>query len=229
MKKQPPFLSRITSFLFLLVLGFFTFFAYQFYDKYVLQVKILKEMVARLEADSRVAEVVVTDVHEDSATQEMLTTIKFLEYGANGEALLPKFFTFSGNIIQFQSLVIRFDDVYIEKADTLRGKSAYLFWKAFMLKGDKTQEYTITSINEVPAGYKIDGPKTTFEREIWKKFWDYALNPKSGDSYGIKNAQIEAPGTKFLPGILYTLRIEHDGGLRIDAKPIPPILKGEKL
>ena len=46
---------------------------------------------------------------------------------------------------------------------------------------------------------------------------------------GIKNAQIEAPGTKFIKGILYTLKIEHDGGLRIDAQPLPKILQGEKL
>ena len=44
---------------------------------------------------------------------------------------------------------------------------------------------------------------------------------------GIKNAQIEAPGTKFLPGYLYTLKIEHDGGLRIDTSTIPPIMRGE--
>ena len=46
---------------------------------------------------------------------------------------------------------------------------------------------------------------------------------------GIKNAQIEAPGTKFMPGILYTLKIEHDGGIRIDTLEIPAILKGEKI
>jgi hypothetical protein len=46
---------------------------------------------------------------------------------------------------------------------------------------------------------------------------------------GIKNAQIEAPGSLFIPGTIYKIYIEHDGGLRIDAAPIPAILKGEKL
>ena len=45
---------------------------------------------------------------------------------------------------------------------------------------------------------------------------------------GIKNAQIEAPGTRFVPGMLYTVKIEHDGGMRIDAQTLPLILKGEK-
>ena len=45
----------------------------------------------------------------------------------------------------------------------------------------------------------------------------------------IKNTQIEAPGTMFIPGMLYTIKIEHDGGMRIDATKIPDILKGEKI
>ena len=57
----------------------------------------------------------------------------------------------------------------------------------------------------------------------------YTLRKDNVDIKGIKNAQIEAPGAKFLPGILYTIKIEHDGGLRIDSTPISPILKGEKL
>ena len=46
---------------------------------------------------------------------------------------------------------------------------------------------------------------------------------------GVKNVQIEAPGTMFIPGYLYTIRIEHSGGLRIDINPLPEILKGEKI
>jgi len=30
-------------------------------------------------------------------------------------------------------------------------------------------------------------------------------------------------------GMIYTIKIEHDGGLRIDNQPIPPILKDEKI
>ena len=71
--------------------------------------------------------------------------------------------------------------------------------------------------------------KNTFEEKLWKRFWEYALNPKEAGKVGIKNAQIEAPGTKFIPGMIYTIKIEHDGGLRIDAKPVTPILKNEKI
>lgn len=189
--------------------------------------KILKEIIDRLSADSRIAEVIVTKTETDQQRGKTLTTIKFVEYDAKQQPLPPKYFTFSGNIIQFQSLVIRFDDYYVKTGHPLKGKSAYLFMKAFSLQDKQTEVFEITPINEIPEGYKVSGTK--FEKKLWENFWKYALDPKFAKSVGIKNAQIEAPGTKFVPGIIYTIKIEHDGGMRIDAKPVPQILRGEKL
>jgi len=190
---------------------------------------MLKLVIERLEAESRVAEVLVTGVNYDEKTQKTLTTIKFLEYDSKGSPLKPRFFTFTGNIIQFQSLVIRFDDIHIRNADKLKGKSAYLFWKVFLLDGENTQEFEINKINEIPDGYKIEGIINPFEERLWHDFWQYALDPNRSDQDGIKNAQIEAPGMLFMPGILYTIRLEHDGGLRIDSRLISPILRGERI
>ncbi|RJO65723.1 MAG: hypothetical protein C4540_00370 [Candidatus Omnitrophota bacterium] len=190
---------------------------------------VFKKVVERLTADSRVAEVIVTDVKRDLKNKKTYTTIKFLEYDTKLNPLEPKYFTFSGNVIQFQSMVIRFDDCYVKKGHPLKGKSAYLFMKAFMLTDRGAETFEITKINEIPSGYKTADMKNVFERRLWKRFWEYALNPKEASKVGIKNAQIEAPGTKFIPGKIYTIKIEHDGGLRIDAKPVTPILKNEKF
>ncbi|MFA6378881.1 MAG: hypothetical protein WCX16_03765 [Candidatus Omnitrophota bacterium] len=212
-----------------LLIGLVFYAGYQVYRKYIYEKKILQEMVKRLQADSRVAEVIVTDVGLDAATQKQRTTIKFLEFDSLGQPLAPKYFTFLGNLIQFQSLVVRFNDALVASGDSLRGKSVFLFWKAFVLDGSSTQEYIITPIDEIPSGYKIKGLSSAFESGIWKEFWDYALNSKKASIRQIKNAQIEAPGTKFVPGIVYTLNIEHDGGIRIDTSTIPPILQGERI
>jgi hypothetical protein len=126
-------------------------------------------------------------------------------------------------------LVARFNDALVASGNSLKGKSVYLFWKAFVLDGSNTQEYVITPVHEIPAGYKVEGLSSAFEKEIWKDFWDYALNSKKASTRGIKSAQIEAPGTKFIPGVVYTLKIEHDGGIRIDTSEIPTILKGESI
>ena len=201
----------------------------QIYKEYIQKNKILNLMISRLEADSRIAEVLVTDVAFNPMTQKHMTTIKFLEYDALQQPMSPQYFTFSGNIIQFQSLVVRFDDIYVKQGDPLKGKSAYLFWKVFMLDGKNTEEYVITPVNTIPEGYKIPGGENAFEQKLWGEFWALALDSKKAISKGIKNAQIEAPGTKFVPGLLYTLKIEHDGGIRIDVQPIPAVLRGEKL
>lgn len=202
---------------------------YQFYQKFVYEKKMLQEVIKRLQADSRIAEVIVSDIGYDALTQKPTTTIKFLEFDSLGQPLPPKYFTFTGNLIQFQSLVVRFDDALVASGDSLRGKSVYLFWKAFVLDGKNTQEHIITPLDEIPQGYKLEGASSAFERRLWSEFWDYALYSKAATAQRIKNAQVEAPGKRFIPGILYTLRIEHDGGIRIDTADIPEILKGEKM
>src|SRR5262245_28440187 len=105
---------------------------YQYVTRTLHENALLKKVVARLEADSRAAEVLVTGVQYDEKTQKTFTTIKFLEYDSNDKPLTPRYFTFSGNIIQFQALVIRFQDRLIRRGDALKGKSAYLFWKVFV-------------------------------------------------------------------------------------------------
>ncbi len=197
--------------------------------RYLHEKTVLRQVIERLEATSRAAEVMVTKVEYDETTKQNLTTIKFLEYDAQGKPLTAKYFTFTGNIIQFQSLVIRFGDDYVRRGDQLRGKSAYIFWKAFMLDGQDTEEFIITPFNTVPAGYKIARVKDSFEKKLWEEFWHYALDNRKAKKMGIKTAQIEAPGTAFVPGALYTIKIEHNGGLRIEAAPLPNIVRGETV
>ena len=81
----------------------------------------------------------------------------------------------------------------------------------------------------IPAGYRLAEEPRQHEKQLWESFWEYALDVNRAGKMGIKNAQIEAPGNMFLPGTLYTLKIEHDGGIRIDATPLSPILKGERI
>jgi len=190
---------------------------------------VYQQMVERLQAESRAAQVLVTAVNYDEATHRNLTTIKFVEEDSAGQDMPPKYFTFSGNLIQFQSLVVRFEDKFVAAGDRFKGRSVYLFWKAFVLDGTKTLEFPITQVNEIPGGYKVPGKASGFENRFWKNFWQFAFDENLAHNAGIKSVQIEAPGVVFIPGYLYTIHIEHDGGLRIDAKPVEPIFRGEKI
>lgn len=193
--------------------------------------RMLREVIGRLNSETRIAEVLVTKSEYEESSKKIKTTIKFLEFDTRGKPLKPRYFTFKGNIIQFQSLVVRFEDSFVMSGDKLRGKSIYLFLKAFVLDEQETQIFTINPTKGVPAGYQVftKEKQHQFEEKIWAKFWDYALDPRNRAQAGIKNAQIEAPGSLFLPGTIYKLILEYDGGLRIDASPIPEILKGETV
>jgi len=193
------------------------------------QEHVYQQMVDRLQAESRAAQVLVTAVKDDPITHRRFTTIKFVEEDSLGRPLAPRYFTFNGNLIQFQSLVVRFQDRLVALGDRFRGKSVYLFWKVFVLDGSQTQEFTITQINAIPDGYKIPGHTSGFENKFWRDFWRYAFNEDMAREAGIKSVQVEAPGTIFIPGYLYTIHIEHNGGLRIDAKPVEPIFRGERI
>jgi hypothetical protein len=193
------------------------------------QEHVYQQMLERLQAESRVAQVLVTAVNYDEKLHRNLTTIKFVEEDSSGQALTPKYFTFSGNLIQFQSLVVRFQDKFVAAGDRFRGKSVYLFWKVFMLDGAYTQEFPITQVDEIPGGYKIPGKASGLENRFWKDFWSFAFDEVKAKNAGVKSVQIEAPGVVFIPGYVYTIHIEHDGGLRIDAKAVEPILRGERI
>ena len=206
-------------------LAIFLFVGFMKYREYA----DFKKVLSNLWADSRAAEVLVTESKLDESTGKFITTIKFLEYDIDGKALEPKYFAFRGNQIQFQSLVVRFDDATVEQGHPFKGKSVYLFLKAFVLDGTKTQQFPITELHAVPEGYKVPGISNRFQRRIWENFWTYALQTEKREGVGVKNAQLEAPGSVFVPGTIYTIKIEHDGGLRIDTKPIPAILRGETI
>ena len=225
MKHFKQIVTIVISLILLVVVGKSVFWV----GKRLEENRILRQVIARLSADSRIAEVLVTQSRFDESTKKIETTIKFLEYDAIGKPIEPRYFTFRGNVVQFQSLVIRFEDQFIKAGDRLRGRSAYLFLRAFVLDPEHTQIFDLTKTNEIPAGYKIPGVKSEFERKLWEEFWNYALDPNARKRSGIKNAQIEAPGSIFVPGTIYTLKIEYDGGLRIDTEPIPEILKGEQI
>ncbi len=213
---------------YLLFVCFIVYFSLFWYHQ-ISREKALARIIENLKAETRVAEVLVTDSREDVHKGLTRTTIKFLEYDSRGKPLEPKYFTFYGNVIQFQTLVVRFEDVYVEKKDLLRGKSIYLFLKAFALHDGQAEVFDITQADKTPEGYRAEGVPMRFQDEIWRRFWKYALDPNEREKLGIKNAQIEAPGSLFIPGTIYTLVIEHDGGLRIDTKPIPVIMRGERI
>lgn len=230
-QRKIGFMGSIRRLFVLVLLGVAGYLGFQFYQG-MRETEVLKSMISRLTAEDRVAEVWVKDYEKDASGRPSKLTIKILEKDGEGKSLPPVFCTFSLNdIIHFEALVIRLNDDLVMNGE---GKSIYLFRRAYALQegGSIYESCDINKPMEVPEGYALgntDRYVSEVEKKYWRSFWDYALDPTKRTEAGVKNAQIEAPATRFVSNVIYKIILEHDGGLRIEANPIPDILKGESV
>ncbi len=229
-KKSVGFWGWVRRLVLLLLLGAIAAGGFWFYQGRR-EVEVLKQIVSRLTAEERVAEVAVQDITEDPEGRMRKIHLKIVEIACGSQPLEPVYCDFSVNdVIHFEALVIRLNDDLIMDGE---GKSIHLFRRAFALDddGNTYESCVINRPREVPGGYKLDttDPEALeVERRYWSKFWDYALDEKQRKRAGVKTAQIEAPATRFVKDKYYRIYLEHDGGLRIEAKPVPEVLKGER-
>ena len=80
MEKKMSFFPAIRFLVLFGLMAVAVYEGYQVYQRYVLRIQVLQQIASRLKADSRIAEVLVTDVRYNPITQANTTTIKFLEY-----------------------------------------------------------------------------------------------------------------------------------------------------
>jgi len=221
-KKRVGFFGWIRRIVMLLALGAIAAGGWWFYQGRQ-EVEVLKQIVSRLTSETKVARVEVVDVQEDQEGRVQKLRLKIVEFASGNRELEPILCDFSVNdVVHFEALVIRLNDELIMEG---KGKSAHLFRRAFALDddGNTYESCDINRPREVPGGYSLQStdPKVQeIERRYWREFWNYALDEKKRKREGVKTAQIEAPGMRFVRGIKYVIYLEHDGGLRFDPKAI---------
>ncbi len=222
---QPLGLWRLISRLLLLLSGSALCGGGYYWWQSQQELKLLKGMIERLSGQEHVADIWVE-------AQAQGIKLKFLPYNTEGEAQEPRYCSFSlNNIVHIETLVVRLSDKVVAGGE---GKSLHLFKRAFALddKGNTYESCKLNEVKEIPSGYRLSKLKPEEEelqRKLWARFWSYTLDPEAREAAQIRNAQIEAPATRFAPGRIYRLKLEHDGGLFIEAQAIPEILKGEQI
>ena len=95
----------------------------------------------RLEAEKRVAEVLVTD-QKQGEDGVLRTTLLFVEYAKDGSTLPPRSYIIEGKSAHLDAMVIKFDHDYVARNDPLRGHSIALFCRLFGVSGSSS---TMTS------------------------------------------------------------------------------------
>ena len=180
----------------------------------------MRDMIARLGTEFRVADVVVTS-QEGPRGRDRRTTFRFLAYDRMGNALQPRSYTIAGDVAYFDALVLKFEDRYVGDADALRGRSLHLFRRVFgeYQAPDDGFPLDAASVDGVPEALRVGAGN--FEEELWRDFWKFAADADFARTKGVRVAQGEAVYTRLEAGCTYRLTIEADGGINI--RPATPV------
>jgi len=180
------------------------------------EVRKLQEVVKRLTAERRVAQVVVSDRTTDLAGNTV-THLDFIEWDRAGRPLSPIIATVPGTEVYFEALVIKFKREYVEKGDLLRGASLILFRRIFGSSQEPRVGIPIDPQAEdgIPRIYRVDEKPSPFEVNLWQRFWYYADHPEEASKLGVRVIQCEAVGGRLQANRVYELSVEADGGLNL--------------
>lgn len=192
----------------------------------------LEAIVKELTRDIRIAEVQVTEQKADP----LLTSFRFVEIDDKGEAAgSPQEFTILGDIAYFDTLVIKFEELYtpVEKLPLgeevlrsyLANKAIIFFRRVFSEKQKPEDGFPLDTPGSPPGIYRSGSISTPFEQQLWRDFWDIANNPKLAASRGVRAAHGQAVYTKLLPGKYYVLEQRLTGDLTIRPLDMPTAMK----
>ena len=184
----------------------------------------LRQIVQRLTAERRVADVMVTDQRHLNGV--MRTSIVFVEYGRGDRALPAKRFTIDGNMIHLDAMVVKFDGTFVEQNDPLRGRSVALFTRLYGDTQSPAQGYPIDEPGQTPEVYRDPDPNVQqFQHELWRDFWRLADDVDYRHQMGVRVAQGEGLWRPFEPDHLYTITLESNGGLNVHSEPLKGIYR----
>ena len=194
-------------------------------DEAVRKNEQLQRVVQHLQAERRVADIIVTDQKAIDGVQK--TTLLFVEYARDGVTPLPaKRFTVDGNVAHVDALVVKFERGFVEEGDPLRGHSLALFTRLYGENQPPEKAHRIDAPNDIPDVYRGPGPQVSeFERRLWADFWRLADDEAYRKAKGVRVAQGEGVWVPFHSDRLYTLTLESDGGLNITSAPLKGIYR----
>lgn len=184
--------------------------------------KELKQVVDRLSAEKRVADLLVQKQWTDHGI--LKTQLLMVEYARDGSPLPARSFTLDGKMVHVDAMVIKFDRGFVKSGDELRGHSIALFTRIYGDHQTPADGYEIDKPGKIPDFYRGSAPADVhFEEDLWKNFWRLVDDENYRKEKGVRVAQGEAVWLPFEPGRLYTITLEAAGGLNMVSQPVKGI------
>jgi hypothetical protein len=122
------------------------------------------------------------------------TSIRFTEVDDTGKPTnTSRELTLPGQEVYFDTLVIKFDDHFIEQGDPIKGGALMLFRRIFSSTMRAEDGFVIDKEGQVPEVYTERQAASEFEKDLWKRFWELANNEKLAKERGVRAIHGDAP------------------------------------
>jgi hypothetical protein len=189
------------------------------------QIRDQKETIVKLEQDKQRLEAYLkilkhidrrarVEVLRQTKDQQgnLQTTIRFTETGPDGRPITAsRELTLPGQDVYFDTLVIKFDDHFVEEGDPLKGQALMLFRRIFSSTMRPEDGHVIDREGQPPEIYAERQAPTAFEQELWKRFWELANNEKLAKERGVRAIHGDAPYMRLEPDRVYEVSLRSTG------------------
>ena len=140
------------------------------------------------------------------------TTIRFTEVDDAGRPItVSRELTLPGQEVYFDTLVIKFDDHFIEQGDPLKGGALMVFRRIFSSTMRAEDGFDIDTEGQVPEVYAERRATSAFEKDLWKRFWDLANDEKLARESGVRAIHGDAPYMRLEPDRVYEICLRSTG------------------
>jgi hypothetical protein len=199
------------------------------------QIREQRETIGKLEAylkilkhiDRRARVEVLRQTKDQQGNLQ--TTIRFTETDADGNPItVSRELTLPGQDVYFDTLVIKFDDHFVEEGDPLKGQALMLFRRIFSSTMRAEDGFVIDREGQAPEIYAEQQAPSAFEKELWKRFWEIANDEKLAKEHGVRAIHGDAPYMRLEPDRVYEISLRSTGeviitpGTRLAPAPTTP-------
>ena len=216
-----------------MIIGILSWKTYTIFDEHFSaakrQLEEAKEKISQLEIANQKLEManlflkktrrlaVISDIVKENqeGSDAVKTTFSFSEIDLSDNPIGEKrTFTIDGDVLYIDTMVIKFEDSFVEQGDVLKGSALCLFNRLFGEKQKPEEGFRIDAEGETPKPYKLDSPDSTeFEKTLWGNFWKLAQEPEFAKKMGVRAAHGTAPSMKLQEGSTYKLEMRNTGEL----------------
>jgi hypothetical protein len=181
----------------------------------------LRTYLRLLEHTERRAQLEVIEQTRDAAG-ETLNKLRFTELDPEGGVVgAQRVFELKGDEVYVDTLIIKFEDHFVEAADPLKGKALLLFRRIFTNRVKPDDGYVLDRNGVAPVLYAGRTAPSPFEQDLWTRFWTVANNEELARQSGVKAMHGQSVYGRLVPNMVYTLLMRSTGELILPA-PRPP-------